>query len=64
MGVGDGATARWRRLGEELLVKYMDGNVKNEQGEPLHPAYPEAWYRRIVKERGDLLRIPEEPKKP
>ncbi len=42
----------------------MDGNVKNEQGEPTHPAYPEAWYRRIVKERGELLRVPEEPKKP
>ena len=64
MSVGDSTTARWRRLGEELLVKYMDGNVKNEQGEPTHPPYPEAWYRRIVKERGDLLRVPEEPKKP
>jgi len=64
VSAGDGTTARWRRLGEELLVKYMDGNVKNEQGEPTHPSYPEAWYRRIVKERGEELRLPEEPKKP
>ena len=24
----DQATARWKKLGEYLLVKYMDGNVK------------------------------------
>jgi dipeptidase len=61
---GDDVTARWRRLGEELLVKYMDGNVKDDKGEPQHPPYPEAWYRRIVNEKGDALRVPEEPKAP
>ncbi|MCU0241329.1 MAG: C69 family dipeptidase [Vicinamibacteria bacterium] len=55
---GDRVTARWRKLGERLLVKYMDGNVKNERGEPGHPPYPEAWYRRIVKEKGDAIRAP------
>ena len=47
---------RWRTLGEELIVKYMDGNVKNERGEVLHPKYPESWYRRIAAERGEILK--------
>jgi len=53
---GDAVTARWRKLGETLLVKYMDGNVKNEFGKPTHPRYPDDWYRRIVKERGDAIK--------
>ena len=63
VAAGDGVTARWRRLGEDLLVKYMDGNVKDEKGEPQHPPHSEAWYRRIVSERGDVLREPDESKK-
>lgn len=48
---------RWRKLGEDLLVKYMDGNVKNELGEVTHPPYPESWYRRIAEETGDRLKV-------
>jgi dipeptidase len=56
--------ARWRTLGQDLLVKYMDGNVKTELGEVTHPKYPESWYRRIVKERGEILKVrPIETKK-
>jgi dipeptidase len=66
---GDKVTARWRELGEYLLVKYMDGNVKPEKngefidngyGQPAspgHPAYPEDWYKRIVGEHGDVLLV-------
>jgi len=48
---------RWRRLGEELLVKYLDGNVKDEHGKALHPPYPDEWYRRIAREDGAHLRV-------
>ncbi len=58
VAAGDGVTARWRKLGEHLLWKYMDGNVRDSQGKVTHPKYPEGWYRRIVKERGDAIRIP------
>lgn len=61
--VGDEATARWRRLGEFLLWKYIDGNVRDSQGGVTHPRYPDAWYERIVKERGDALRVPKTEKK-
>lgn len=54
----------WNDLGNKMLVKYMDGNVKrqNEDGSfqdngsgrgipasPLHPAHREEWVRSIVK---------------
>ena len=29
---GEKVHARWRRLGEQLLVKYIDGNVRDEAG--------------------------------
>ncbi len=51
---------RWRRLGEELLVKYNDGYVKDATGEPQSPGYPPAWLHRVVRERGAALKIPPE----
>jgi dipeptidase len=51
---GDMVTARWRKLGESLLVKYMDGNVKTELREVEHPNYPESWRRAIARDRGDV----------
>ncbi|HPS79824.1 MAG TPA: C69 family dipeptidase [Thermoanaerobaculaceae bacterium] len=59
---GEMTVARWRTLGEQLLVKYMDGNLKSPSREVDHPKYPDFWYRTIVKERGDILSRPEEPK--
>lgn len=44
---------RWRLLGEELLMKYLDGNVRDRDGHPTHPPYSKKWYRRIVQETGD-----------
>lgn len=49
---GDAVTKRWMKLGEFLLYKYLDGNVKDEKGNVTHPGYPESWYRRIVNESG------------
>jgi dipeptidase len=49
---GQQTTARWRKLGEELLVKYLDGNVRDAKGKVTHPGYPQEWYGRIVKENG------------
>ncbi len=51
--IGDATVARWRKLGEDLLVKYMDGNIKDELGNVTHPGYPESWYRKVVEETGD-----------
>lgn len=57
MRMGTMVHDRWRRLGEELLVKYLDGNVKTPTGEVTHPGYDEAWYRRLAEEEGERLRV-------
>ena len=65
------ATARYKKLGEYLLVKYLDGNRKRETdgkfarnpwGYPLQPEFPgynEDYYRTIVNGTGDHLRVRE-----
>ena len=45
----------------QLLVKYIDGNVRDEQGKVNHPPYPQAWYRRIAEDTGQHLQIPAGP---
>ncbi|PVZ11653.1 dipeptidase [Porphyromonas loveana] len=54
------ATARWKRLGEYLMVKYMDGNRKKEENRrfktngygfsamPDFPGYSQEYYRQIA----------------
>ena len=65
----DEATARWKKLGEYLIVKYIDGNVKKEEngqfkrnayGLPAYPDFPgydENYYRRIVRSAGERLKV-------
>ena len=48
---------RWRKLGTDLIVKYMDGNIKDELGQLNQPGYPEEWYRAIAKDTGDHLKV-------
>ncbi len=67
VGAGDMVFARWKKLGEHLLWKYMDGNVRDTQGNVTHPKYRDEWYRAIAKDGGDRLkarRLPDEPKRP
>ena len=48
---------RYRGLLTELLLKYLDGNVRDSQGKVTHPGYPPSWYRRVIKERGEHFRV-------
>ncbi|MGA2823324.1 MAG: C69 family dipeptidase, partial [Bacteroidales bacterium] len=69
---GDGTVARWKKLGEYLLVKYIDGNVKKEKdgkfltngtGQavmPSQPGYPKWWLNEIIREHGDVVKAPKE----
>ncbi|MBN2009483.1 C69 family dipeptidase [candidate division KSB1 bacterium] len=59
--LGNETVDRWRTLGEQLLVKYMDGNVKDELGHVTHPGYPESWYRKIVEEDSTKLKMKKLP---
>ncbi len=64
---GNDVVKRWKKLGEFLLYKYLDGNLKvlkvNGQIEVTHPGYPKEWYKRIVEETGDHFKVKEEKKK-
>ncbi|MBQ0114787.1 MAG: C69 family dipeptidase [Bacteroidales bacterium] len=63
------ATARYRKLGEYLFVKYLDGNIKkekdgkferNEAGTPVQPefgGYNQEYFDAIVRGSGDRLRV-------
>jgi hypothetical protein len=55
---------RWRTLGEHLLVKYMDGNVKDELGKTRHPGYPAEWKALIAKVDGPRLKVKHLPSEP
>lgn len=63
VGEGEALVRRWRQLGEHLIWKYIDGNVRDSQGNVTHPEYPKEWYQRIIKETGDRFRVPEPEKK-
>ena len=63
-GVGE-----WKKLGEYLLVKYIDGVIKKEEdGEfarnpfgqpanPLRPGYSNEYYQKIIDQTGDRYKI-------
>ncbi len=65
----------WQKLGQFLMIKYLDGNIhpekdgnflKNPYGNPYppeHPGYNEEYYRNVVKDAGEKLRMREYPPK-
>lgn len=52
---------RWKKLGEFLIFKYLDGNVKDEYNKPKHPGYPESWKKIVVSATGDRLKMKKLP---
>ena len=71
----NGTTERWKKLGEYLMVKYMDGNVKKEKdgkfeengyGQivmPAFPGYDKDYYERIAtSNEAGRLEVPKDKK--
>ncbi len=68
VSTGNYTVKRWKELGEYLLVKYIDGNIKKEKdgrfetnewgipASPSQPGYPEWWLKEIVRQHGDVIR--------
>jgi len=62
-------TARWKQLGQYLLIKYMDGNIKREKDgqfertetglapAPIFAGYPEWWYKAIAASTGESKKV-------
>ncbi len=59
----------WKKLGEFLMVKYIDGNIKKEENgnfirnpyglpaSPDQPGYSDEYYRSVVKDTDDKLKM-------
>jgi len=52
----------WKTLYADLFVKYMDGNIKTplsgkRDPDVKQPGYSQDWYRVVVKETGDKLKV-------
>jgi len=48
---------RWKKLGEHLIFKFLDGNVKDELGNVTHPGYPESWYKKVADQHGEVIKM-------
>jgi dipeptidase len=60
----------WKKLGEYLLVKYIDGNIKKEENgkflrnpygmpvPPDQPGYPDSWKKMVIEDTGTKLLVP------
>lgn len=65
---------QWKELSHNLLVKYIDGNIKKGEDfnfettgtrpgqavSPKQPEYPEWWYRYIIENHGSTIKVPEQ----
>ena len=68
-GMAQTMMEEWRNLDILLLTKYIDGNIKQEEDGrilttetgvvkyPAQPPYPEWFYRAIVDDHGEVLRV-------
>lgn len=61
---GERTVQEWKTLYGFLFARYMDGNVKTAvpgQQNPHveQPGYDEQWYRQVVEDAGDRLRVPD-----
>jgi dipeptidase len=70
VSMGEYTVERWKELGEFLLVKYLDGNVKQEERgrflrntwrypqPPKFPGYPDEWKENVIENTGDRFEYP------
>jgi dipeptidase len=73
VNTGNYVVTRWEKLFQFLLMKFMDGNVKQEDGKgglkynehnycpaPVkNPQYPDWWKKNVIDATGDKLAVPE-----
>ncbi|MFW5819990.1 MAG: dipeptidase [Bacteroidota bacterium] len=70
VSAGNQTVKEWKQLGEFLLVKYIDGNIKKETdgvfernpygypASPDQPGYPDSWKQKVIEDTGDKLLLP------
>ncbi|SHJ04783.1 Dipeptidase [Tangfeifania diversioriginum] len=72
VNMGEYTVKRWKDLGDFLLVKYLDGNrkqeengrfLRNEWGYPQPPSFPgysDEWKENVIKDTGERFVYPDE----
>ena len=72
VNMGEYTVKRWKELGDFLLVKYLDGNrkqeengrfLRNEWGYPQPPSFPgysDEWKENVIKDTGERFVYPDE----
>jgi dipeptidase len=56
---GESMVRQWKTLGENLICKYNDGYVKDENGRPREVGYPESWLKKVTGERPEQFKLKE-----
>ncbi len=55
--MADLTVKRWKKLGEFLILKYMDGIVKNEFFKPINVGYPDDFKKLMVEKDGPSIKM-------
>ncbi len=61
LDMADLTIKEWKKLGEHLIQKYIDGVVKNEFGNPVNVGYPAEFKKTMVETEGDKIRMKKLP---
>ncbi len=64
---GEKTVKHWQGLYRYLFTKYLDGNIKEKDGNKQNPklnqpGYNKEWYRLILRETGDRFKVPNQKK--
>lgn len=59
--MADITMSSWKKLGENLILKYMDGVKKNEFFKPVNIGYPDDFKKLIVNEAGEKIKMKKLP---
>jgi dipeptidase len=61
VSTADALVRDWRRLAESILTKHVDAYQKDDLGAPKAPGYSPEWLKKVVADRGELLKLPAKP---
>jgi hypothetical protein len=57
VSTGEAVFRHWQELAEAILVKHVDGYVKDAQGRGRGVGYSPEWLRRVVADRPDQFKV-------
>ena len=57
VSTGEAVFRNWQGVAELILVKHVDGYVKNAKGEAKGVGYSPEWLKRVVKDRPDQFKV-------